>query len=207
MNNKSGGNVSAIKRYIGVLKIILGLFMIITVIIGYLPEPEYIIELTCISNALCGILLITDGIINALKGTKIPSILYLNLGVCIFSVFLISMGSLSGIYKINLSGAFFFLHTINPILFIALYIFFGCDGKESLKTTFSAPILMILYLLLDYIQCQFSGSFVYNFVNPGELSFLDAIIVGIVMYIIMLLFGSGLFGLNKLAHKKHKNKG
>lgn len=81
MNNKSGGNVSAIKRYIGVLKIIIGLFMIITVIIGYLPEPEYIIELTCISNALGGILLITDGIINALKGTKIPSILYLNLGV------------------------------------------------------------------------------------------------------------------------------
>ena len=204
MNNKWGDNISAIKKYIGVSKIIIGLFMIITVFIGYLPEPEYIFELTCISNTLGGILLITDGIINVLKEAKIPSVLYLNVVVCIFSVFFISMGSLSGAYKINLSGAFFFLHTINPILFITCYIFLCCDVKKSLKTTFAAPILIVLYLLLDYIQCQFSGTFVYNFVSPNELSFLDAIIVGIVMYIIMWLFGSGLFVLNKLAHKKRK---
>lgn len=206
MNNKSGYNMSATEKYIGVSKIIIGLFMITTVIIGYLPEPEYIFEITCIANTLGGILLIIDGIISILKGAKIPSVLYLNVAVCIFSVFLISMGSLSGAYKINLSGAFFFLHTINPILFIACYIFFFCDGKKGLKITFAAPILIILYLLLDYIQCQFSGNFVYNFVSPSELSFFDAIIVGIVMYIIMLLFGSGILGLNKLAHKSTKKQ-
>lgn len=46
-----------------VVKMIIGFWMILTVLIGYIPQPEYLIELTCISNMLGGLLLLADGIL------------------------------------------------------------------------------------------------------------------------------------------------
>lgn len=50
-----------------VVKMIIGFWMILTVLIGYIPQPEYLIELTCISNMLGGLLLLADGILGIAK--------------------------------------------------------------------------------------------------------------------------------------------
>ncbi len=59
--------------------IVLGILFCGSVLIGYIPIPEYAIELTCISNSFIGILLLLTGI-NVLRKmllTPIPVMTYL----------------------------------------------------------------------------------------------------------------------------------
>ena len=186
----------------GLIKIIIGITMPIAVLIGYLPIPEYLVEFTCFSNTLGGILLITDGILN-LRGKQVPSVLYRNIATGIFFVFAICMGSLSGAYHMNFAGAFFYLHAISPVLFILCYIFFCSEPKEKMiKKLLPTPILMMVYLLFDYILGNIRGSFVYGFFTPEEVGIVDALIIGIVIYAMMCAVGALFLFLNKLAHKK-----
>ncbi len=160
-----------------IVKMAAGLLMILSVLIGYMPQPEYLVELTCVSNTLGGLLLLADGILGITKNKNFPNSFYHNIAVSIFIVFLVCMGSFSGVYKFNFNGAFFFMHIINPIM-------------------------IMIYLLFDYIRCQFIGEFVYGFVDPKEITFFYAIIVGFVTYIIVYLLSLCLFALNRLAHKR-----
>ena len=93
-------NIIKNDKIIAWIKIVIGISMPIAVLIGYLPIPEYLVEFTCISNALGGLLLVADGILN-LRGKSVPGVFYRNISVGIFFVFAICMGSLSGAYHMN----------------------------------------------------------------------------------------------------------
>lgn len=185
-----------------IVKITVGLLMIVVVLIGYIPQPEYLVELTCVSNTLGGLLLLADGILNITKKKNFPSSFYLDVAVSILMVFLVCMGSLTGAYKFNFKGAFFFMHVINPIAFLVCYMLFVNERGRKIRFVLTAPIMVMVYFLFDYIRCQFTGEFVYGFVEAGELTFFYAIIVGIVMYIFSYLLALGLFSLNRLVHRK-----
>lgn len=190
-----GGNMKSI------FKLLIGSLMIATALIGYIPEPELFVEFSCISNLAGGLLLIIDGILN-LKGKAAPNVLYLNVCSGILLVFLVSMLSLTGAFKINLKGAFFFLHAINPIFFILCYIFFCNDKIQNIwKRLAVTPVFLLAYLLFDYILGNCRGYFVYGFSTPEQLSIGIAVITGIITYLIMSLFGFCIFSLNKLVHK------
>lgn len=184
------------------VKIAVGLVMIVNVLIDYIPQPEYLVELTCVSNTLGGLLLLIDGIFNVIKKKRFPNSFYLNVAVSILMVFLVCMGSFTGAYKFNFKGAFFFMHVINPIAFVICYMLFVNEQGRKVRFVLTAPIMIMLYFLFDYIRSRIVGKFVYGFVEPGELTFFYAIIAGIVMYIFMYLLGLGLFALNRLVHKK-----
>lgn len=176
--------------------------MILSVLIGYIPQPEYLVELTCVSNTLGGLLLIADGIFEVTKKKNFPNSFYHNIAVSIFIVFLVCMGSFSGEYKFNFNGAFFFMHIINPIIFVACYMIFVDEHDRKIRFALTAPIMIMFYLLFDYIRCQFTGEFVYGFVEPEEFTIFYAIIAGVVMYVIIYLLSLCLFALNRLVHKK-----
>ena len=176
--------------------------MIIVVFIGYIPQPEYLVELTCVSNTLGGLLLLTDGILNIAKKKMPFNSLYLNVTGSILMVFLVCMGSFTGAYKFNFNGAFFFMHVINPIVFAACYMFFVDEQDRTIKNVLTAPIMTMAYLLFDYIHCQLTGKFVYGFIEPEELTLVWAIIAGIAIYTFMYLFSLFLFTLNRLVHKR-----
>ena len=187
-----------------VLKILAGVFMLVTAAVGYIPTPELLVEFTCLTNTLGGILLILDGCLG-FKGKSVSSILYLNVCAGILFVFLVCLGSLSGMYHMNYSGAFFFLHATNPVLIILFYIITCVTVKAELKGTVKqillSPVLTLAYLLFDFILGKCRGYFVYGFVGPEQLSFVTALIVGLIMYVVILLFGWLLFALNRLCHK------
>ena len=107
-----------------IVKIMMGLLMLVVVFIGYIPQPKYLIELTCVSNTFGGLLLLTDGIISITKRKPCPNSFYLNITVSLLVVYFVCMGSLTGAYKFNFSGAFFFMHVIDPIAFLIYYILF-----------------------------------------------------------------------------------
>lgn len=187
-----------------VIKILVGLLMFITVLIGYIPQLEYLVELTCISNMFGGLLLLTDGILGITKKEVHLNSFYLNITVSIFIVFFICMGSLTGIYKFNLNGAFFFLHVINPIVFVICYMLFVNEQNRKTKAIMNAPIMVVLYFLFDYIRYQLTGEFVYGFIKLNEFSFTSAIIVGVTIYAFICLFSLTFFTLNKFVHKKYR---
>ena len=53
-----------------IVKMAAGLLMILSVLIGYIPQPEYLVGLTCVSNTLGGLLLLADGILGIAKKKK-----------------------------------------------------------------------------------------------------------------------------------------
>jgi hypothetical protein len=179
-----------------------GFLMIIVVLIGYLPQPEYLVELTCVSNTIGGFILITDGILNITKKKIYFNFFYLNVAVSILTVFLVCMGSFTGAYRFNFNGAFFFMHVINPIAFVVCYMIFVDERERKIKAVLTAPIMTMAYLLFDYIRCRFTGEFVYGFIEAKELTFTLAIIAGIVIYAFLSLLGLTLFILNRLIHRR-----
>lgn len=177
--------------------------MIAVVLIGYLPQPEYLVELTCISNTLGGLLLLADGILNITKKKNFPNAFYLNVAVSILIVFLICIGSIAGDYKFNFEGAFFFMHVINPIVFVVFYMLFVDERGRKIRFALTAPIMIMGYVLFDYIRYQVIGELVYGLVEIEELTLFYAIIAGVVIYLFMCLIGLGLFWLNRIVHKNY----
>ena len=191
-------------KIIAFVKIAIGVIMAAAVLIGYLPIPQCMVEFTFITNTLGSLLIICDGIMD-LNGKSVPGVLYRNVCAGIFFVFAICMGSLSGAYQMNFEGAFFMLHVVTPILFIAGYIFLydDNDGKAVAKLL-TTPILMIVYMLCDFILGKTGGSFVYGFFRPDEVSITDALIIGAVFYVMMFAIGALFLFLNRAVHKNAK---
>lgn len=185
-----------------IAKIMMGLLMLAVVFIGYIPQPEYLIELTCVSNTLGGLLLLTDSIFSITKRKNCPNSFYLNITVSLLVVYFVCIGSLTGAYKFNFSGAFFFMHVINPIAFLIYYMLFVNEHDRKIKFVLTAPTMTMMYLLFDYIRYKFTGEFVYGFIKPEELTLDRAIIAAIVIYALLYLFGLFLFMLNRLVHKR-----
>lgn len=184
-----------------VIKIAAGVLMLSCVLIGYIPQPEYWVELTCISNMLGGLALVADGVLNLTTRKNIPNAFYLNITVSILIVFLVCMGSLTGVYKFNFKGAFFFMHIVNPIAFLVCYLHFCDENKRKIKSILTASIMSMVYVLFDYIRCRFTGKFVYGFVEPEKITFFYAVVIGAVLYIFLSLLGLSLFTLNRIVHK------
>lgn len=195
------------KRIIPISKIVLGSLMILFVIIGYCTTPKLIIEMTCISNFGGGVILLIDGIFG-LKNKTVPTYLYENAMVCLLFVFIICTGSLFGAYNMNFKGVFFFLHTVFPILFILMYIFFINDSKgKTLIKVVRTPVFMIAYLLFDFILGKIRGKFIYDMLSVDELSFPYALLAGVVIYILLAFFGLIFMYFNSLLHPKKEEEG
>lgn len=190
-----------------IIKVVAGLLMIVSVLIGYIPQPEYLIELTCISNTLGGLLLFADGILSMTKKKICSNSLYLNVTASIFIVFLICVGSLFGSYNFNFSGAFFFLHIINPIIFVCFYMIFVNEQGRKMRCVLIAPTITMVYLLFDYVRYRFTGEFVYGFIENEEFTFAWVIVVAIITYAFMYLLSLSLFALNRFVHKRKKQSG
>ncbi len=186
-----------------VIKMLVGFFMLACVVAGYSPSPEYIYEMTCISNTAGGILLILDAMHGFHGKGKISDVLFMNVSLSILTVFFICAGSLLGLYgNFNFNGPFFFLHAVTPLAFVLCYLFFHSNGKGSLVEVLTAPIMMLCYLLFDYIRSRFTGEFIYGLVDTKVMSVPLAIVTGIVIYAVLVLLAFGLNALRGVIKKK-----
>lgn len=185
-----------------IIKIATGFLMIVSVFIGYMPQPEYVIELTCISNTLGGLLILADGIFGMTKKKICLNGLYLNVTASILTVFLICAGSLFGAYHFNFSGAFFFLHMINPMIVVCFYMIFVNEQGRKMRWVLMGPTMTMVYLLFDYVRYRLKGEFVYGFLEKEELTLAWVIVAGIIAYAFTYLLSLGLFTLNRFVHKR-----
>lgn len=177
-----------IKAYTSIL---MGVFFSICVLIGYTPIPEYAIELTCFSNTCIGFLLFFTGIRLLKKAKFFPSLLYHMGLVAILFVCIVSC-----VGRFNFSGAFFFLHLINPLGFLTYYLFFIEDTKGTEKVVL-APMPVMGYLFFDYIVGRVRGKFVYGIFEVHEITLIMMIMIGCGAYISLLLIALVTQYLNK----------
>ena len=169
------------KKLKGYVSVILGIVFCVSVLVGYIPIPEYMVELTCISNTLIGILLLSSGIYFIVKGKFFPSTIY-HMGL----VTILLVCAVSCIGHFNFKGAFFFLHLVNPLVFFAYYIIF-IDDKKNIKKVLYTPIPVIVYLAFDYVIGKITGRFVYGIFDVNEMNLALMILIVCGVYILLIV--------------------
>ncbi len=105
----------------------------------------------------------------------------------------------------NFQGAFMFLHVVFPVIVMLFYILF-CDdskGKVIFKLLLN-PVFLMLYFLFDFILGKARGYFVYGFFDEPGFGILQALIFGVVVYILLFAFGALFLLLNRIFHHKKK---
>lgn len=178
------------------IKIFVGIAILATAIIGYGNSLEYLYELTFLSNLIGGVVLLLDGMIYYVFKKNIPIIIYQMVVLCTNVVFFTGILTLLGWHSFNFKGAFIFLHAINPPLFLIIYMFFTelniKDKSDYMKRIFVSPLLIMGYLVFDYIRYLITGQFVYGLVNAESFTAAFALLIGIVFYFLMAFMSYGI---------------
>lgn len=193
-----------------IVKICVGIFMIIIAVLGYKDSPQYMYELTFLSNFSCGILLFVDGVIDFITKKSLPVILYQLVLPCITVVFCTVVFELFGWHSFNFSGFFLFMHAINPIAFLTVYLF--CtrlkvnSKKEYLIRIFVAPSLVMAYALFDLIRFCVTGKLVYGLLPTDYVTWWSVILIGIGLYALIAFMCYGYLDLKLFVQKQLKER-
>lgn len=184
-----------------------GVIILISVLWGYLPEPEKINEFTCISNSAASISLFVSGVLTAFFDKKLNHMIYGTILVALMFVFLVCLISLFGQYNMNFRGAYFFLHVLNPFLLLLYYLMFVEENKSANRyDVFVMPAFAMLYLVYDYVQGIIDGSFVYGFLEPSEMTFMYTLLAFIISYTALLFLSILIKLINRTIHFKFNSK-
>ncbi len=160
----------------------------ITVLMEYIPTPQDIIEFTFLANFGISILLLLTALKLFRNRKAFPNIAYHISLVMIMLVFIICLIGLSGIYQIHFEGEFFFLHVVNPVLFLCYNVIF-VEKISHWKSLLFIPVWVIFYLLLDVIYGAIRGKFIYNLHETGTLNLIKLAGAVILSYSFVLLTG------------------
>lgn len=168
-----------------------GVLFITTTCIAYhlpaaLKEGMYEFELTFLSNTIAGIIFLIGGIYGITKKKNLPQPLYLNIVIVLQVVFFICMAFIS---EFNFSGAFLFLHIINPIIAtIEFFVFTSCKKMQSIKLILSALIFPVIYLIYAIAYGYISGNWLYGIINVQEkgIGFVSVLVLFVAVGILFL---------------------
>lgn len=189
-----------------IIQILVGIFLVSTAIWGYHNSVEHIYELTFISNFTCGIVLLSDGLINLALNKKIPALIYQMVLPCTNVVFFTCIFTLFGWHAFNFDGAFFFLHIINPPLALSIYLLcveLRIEGKaDYMKRILISPLMIMCYLLFDYIRYITTGNLVYGLISTERITIISAMLIGTGFYSLMAFMSYGLIDLKLFVQKK-----
>ena len=118
------------------------------------------------------------------KKKKIPSVIY-----HMWLVTILLVCAISCIGHFNFHGVFFFLHLVNPFVFLVYYMVFIDDGK-NFKKILLTPIPVMIYLIFDYIIGMLRGTFVYGIFEVNEMGFAVMFLVVCGVYISLLMIAA-----------------
>ena len=184
-----------------IITVVLSLLFISTVLYGYWGQFEYMYELTFLSNLITGIFLLVVAVLQ-FKGKKVPQILYLNFTTILLLVFIVCMAFIN---DFKFSGAFIFLHVLNPI-FLLVYYFVFCNMNDTKRviSVLSVTIMPLLYLIFAVVYGQVTGNYIYFFLNVEEKGYLYCSIFILIVALFQLIIGYGGFYLNRLIFMKRR---
>lgn len=175
----------------------LSILFITSVLLGYYKDISHMSEYCFLSGMLVGVVFFVSFLLQQKHGKLLHPSVYL---ACFVDVFVIFAATVA--IGLNLDGAFWFIHIINPII-IAAYWFIFCDQRSmNWKGTFSVLVFPLLYMLFAYVLYKTCGSCPF----PASLIFMDysgyvPVVILLVLAIILWTLGYILHILNKLVRR------
>lgn len=191
--------MNKIRKYIDLA---LSILFITTAILGYYKDISHMSEYCFISGISVGIIYFLSFLRQQKQDVSLPTCVYL---ACFIDIFVIFIATVA--IRLNLEGAFWFIHIINPIV-IAFYWFVFCDQRSmNWKGTFSVVVYPLLYMFFAFILFKISGKCPF----PASLIFMDyrgivPLIIIIGLATILWMLGYILHMLNKLISLQIKSK-
>lgn len=135
---------------------------------------------------------------------------YSAIALCILTAFCSVFFVIFGWHDFNFSGMFFFMHVINPVVVLAMYLFTTKlelkDKTDYVRRIFIAPAFVVSYALFDYIRFLITGDLVYGLVSAENLTFINAFIIGVCFYASIAFMSYGLLELKLYVQKKMEEK-
>ena len=178
--------MSKIRKYIDLAFSIL---FILSVILGYYKDISHMSEYCFISGLLVGITFFLSYLYQQKHEKPLNACIYL---ACLVDIFVIFVATVS--IGLNLEGAFWFIHIINPIILL-IYWFVFCDQRiMNWKGTFAVVVFPLLYMLFAFILFKISG----NCPFPASLIFMDY--TGFIPLVIIVALAIALWVLGYILH-------
>ena len=170
-------NMKSIKLLNISVTFLLSLLLIISPLYAYRGNYTYTYELTFLSNFSTGIFMLIAGILLCVD-KKAPQILFLDFSMLLLIVFGVTV-SFSG--NFNMTGDMFFLHVINPILFIAYYLIFSDQNTTKKGLVLTVLCMPVTYLIFAVFYGRIAGNYIYFFLdyNRNGVGYMCIFILGI----------------------------
>lgn len=182
--------MSKIRKYIDLT---LSILFILSVILGYYKDFSHMSEYCFISGLLVGIIFFISYLHQQKLEKPLNACIYLACMVDIFVIFIATVA-----IGLNLDGAFWFIHIINPIILI-IYWFVFCDQRiMNWKGTLSVVIFPLLYMVFAFVFFKIIGSCPF----PASLIFMDY--PGLISVVILVVLAIILWGLGYILHMFNK---
>lgn len=179
--------------------LLISLLFLISVMMGYYKNISHMSEYCFISGMLVSIIFIISFVYGICKNRALPTWLYFN---CMISTIIIFIATIT--IRLNLEGAFWFIHIINPLLLFCYWSTF-CNHLEVqnnwiIGTDIVFPICYFIFASILYRTvgiCPFPISLVLIDSSSGQ------VILGIgLMILLFLLLGYGFHFLNRFLNRK-----
>lgn len=186
--------MSKIRKYVDLA---LSILFILSVILGYYKDVSHMTEYCFVSGLLVGITFFASYLHQQKHDKPLNACIYL---ACMVDIFIIFIATVA--IGLNLDGAFWFIHIINPIILI-IYWFVFCDQRMmNWKGTLSVVLFPLLYMMFAFVLFKISGSCPF----PASLIFMDysgfiPLVILVVLAIILWVLGYILHMLNKLIRR------
>lgn len=182
--------------------LITGMIMLISSLWIYLPEVikdiSLLGELTFLSNFLSGILFFIGGIRGFLRKKDFSRTLYLNATMVLTLVMVVAT-----VFDMNRNFSLFFLHIINPIIGIIMFLLFTSkEEKYSNKRLFTSLIFPTLYLAYAISYGYLFDVWMYGFINIPQKGLGFMLIFTIISGLLILLISLVLCLINDFIQKR-----
>lgn len=179
--------------------LLIGILCIAAVLAGYYKDLTHMGEYCFISGMLVGTFFLFSFIYKVRAKKQLPVWLYFD---CMIALLIILIATVS--IRLNLEGAFWFIHIINPII-VFLYWCFFCNHREISNPAWIATDLIfpLCYLLFAFVLGKMSGttpfpaSLIFNMRSMGNVLLT---IVG--LSVVFLILGYMLHFINRFIHIK-----
>lgn len=177
--------------------ITLSLLYIGTAIVGYIGHFDKCVEMTFMSNAFTGSVLLFGGLFILVFKRDIPHILYLSCAVLMSSVI---AACLLFAPPMLVVGTAIIPHLINPIVIFTYYLK-ACDGRGRkvwhVFTTLIFPTIYYVFMILFGVMGSHS---VYPQFDPNIISVINLTLVGAAALAGLFVVGVVLLKLNIRLH-------
>ena len=178
--------MNKIRKYVDLT---LSLLFILSVMLGYYKDVSHMSEYCFISGLLVGITFFISFLYQQTHKKPLSACIYL---ACVVDIFIIFIATIS--IGLNLEGAFWFIHIINPVILVVYWLVFCDQRMMNWKGTFSVVLFPLLYMLFAFVLFKISGSCPF----PASLIFMDY--TGFIPLVIIAVLALILWALGWILH-------